>query len=109
MKFMFDYCANSCLWGVNGEGVLPLESFPISKGLMEVLKGLCLEYNSTLNWEDPATGFVWASKQIENFRLRAQHAYEALLSEIGDTYEMQNLIDLSLGLENTNIKGGEDK
>ena len=100
IKFMFDYGAYSCLWGTKDEGLLPMERFPISKELMETLEDLSLKYNSILNWEDPASGFVWTSEQIENFRSRAQQAYDELVSEIGETYEIQNLINLSLGLKN---------
>lgn len=99
LKFMFDYCANSCLWGTEGEGLLSLNHFPISKKLAETLEGLSIEYNSILNWDDPADGFVWTAEQIENFRLRAQDAYDKLNSELGEKYEIQNLINLSLGLK----------
>ena len=99
IKFMFDYSAYSCLWGANDEGILPLERFPISNELMETLESLSLEYNSILNWDDPASGFVWTSEQIEDFRSRAQQAYDQLTSELGKTYEIQNLINSSLGLK----------
>lgn len=99
VKFMFDYCADSCLWGTKDEGLLSLVRFPISKELMDKLESLSIEFNSILNWDDPASGFVWTSKQIENFRSRAQQAYDELVSELGETYEIQNLINLSLGLK----------
>ena len=99
IKFMFDYDACSCLWGGNDEGILPLERFPISKELIETLESLSLEYNSILNWEDPASGFVWTLEQIEAFRSRAQQAYDELTSELGEKYEIQNLINLSLGIK----------
>lgn len=98
IKFMFDYGADSCLWGVNGEGLLSLERFPISKELMDKLESLSIEFNSILNWDDPASGFVWTSEQIENFRVRAQQAYDNLVSELGEQYQIQNLIKLSLGI-----------
>ncbi len=96
---MFDCCADSCVWGINGEGLLSLERFPISKGLMEKLESLSIEFNSILNWDDPASGFVWTAEQIEDFRIRAQQAYDELTSELGEEYEIQNFIDLSLGIE----------
>ena len=99
IKFMFDYGTASCLWGVNGEGILPLDGFPISKELMETLESLSIEYNSILNWDDPASGFVWTAEQIENFRLRAQEAYDQLVAEIGSTYEIQNWINFSLRIK----------
>lgn len=98
---MFDYGANSCLWGVNGEGLLSLERFPISKELMDKLESLSIEFNSILNWDDPASGFVWTSEQIENFRLRAQQAYDELKSELGEKYEIENWIHISLGLKDS--------
>lgn len=99
IKFMFDYGAGSCLWGTEGEGLLSMERFPISEALMEKLESLSIEYNFILNWDDPASGFVWTPEQIENFRVRAQHAYNELVSELGKQYEIQNLINLSLGLK----------
>lgn len=98
-KFMFDYGADSCLWGTKDEGLLPLQSFPISKALTEKLESLSREYNSILNWDDPASGFVWTSEQIEDFRIRALSAYDELLSELGGKYRIQNCINLSLGVE----------
>lgn len=99
IKFMFDYGADSCLWGTEGEGLLSLERFPISEALMEKLECLSIEFNSILNWDDPASGFVWTQEQIENFRVRAQQAYDNLVSELGEQYSVQNLINLSLGLK----------
>lgn len=99
IKFMFDYGADSCLWGTKNEGLLPMQRFPISKTLMEKLKNLSVEYNSILNWDDPASGFIWTSDQIEDFRIRAQHAYDDLVSELGEQYQIQNCIDLSLGIK----------
>ena len=79
------------------EGLLSMQSFPISKALREKLEGLSKEYDSILNWNDPASGFVWTSEQIENFRMRAQRAYGDLVSEPGEEDQIQNSIDLSLG------------
>jgi len=100
IKFMFDYGADSCLWDTKDEGLLSMNRFPISKELVENLERLSVEYNSILNWDDPASGFVWTSEQIENFRVRAQHAYDNLVSELGEQYQIQNLINLSLGIKN---------
>ena len=36
IQFMFDYGADECLWDIN-EGLLNMESFPISKALIEQL------------------------------------------------------------------------
>ena len=100
IKFMFDYGADSCLWGTQGEGLLSMERFPISKALLERLQSLSAEYNFILNWEDPASGFVWTPEQIEDFRVRAQQAYADVVSELGEQYQIQNGIPLSLGLKN---------
>ncbi len=97
IKFMFDYCADSCLWGMNGEGVLSLENFPISIELINTLEGLSVEYNSILNWDDPASGFVWTDHQIEEFRERAQKAYDHLCDQLGEAYTVENWINVSLG------------
>lgn len=98
IQFMFDYGAHSCLWDAE-EGLLPMERFPISEALIEKLESLSIEYNSILNWDDPASGFIWTTEQIENFRVRAQLAYDNLVSELGEQFQIQNLINLSLGLK----------
>lgn len=100
VKFMFDYGADSCLWGMEDEGLLSTQSFPISKALRDELENLSIEYTSILNWDDPAAGFVWTAEQIENFRMRAQRAYDDLVAELGGEYQIQNDIHLSLGIEN---------
>ena len=79
------------------EGLLSMQSFPISKAVRDKLEGLSKEYDSILNWDDPASEFVWTSEQIENFRMRAQRAYGDLVSELGEEDQIQNSIDLSLG------------
>lgn len=99
IRFLFDYGAYSCLWGENGEGLLSMDSFLISRELRDTLERLSVEYNSILNWDDPASGFVWTAEEIENFRARAQQAYEELVSQLGDTYQVRNQIALSLGLD----------
>ena len=67
------------------------------ESIMRKLEGLSKEYDSILNWDDPASEFVWTSEQIENFRMRAQRAYGDLVSELGEEDQIQNSIDLSLG------------
>lgn len=95
IRFMFDYCASSCLWG--GEGVLPLENFPISDGLKATLRALCREYDACLNWNDPASGTVWTEAQWESFRMRALSAYDALTAELNGVVQVQNDLHLSIG------------
>ena len=95
IRFMFDYCASSCLWG--REGVLPLEKFSLSDGLKAILQALCREYDTCLNWEDPASGTVWTEAQRESFRRRALSAYDALTVELNGMVQVQNDLHLSIG------------
>ncbi len=99
IRFMFDYGALSCLWDNKEGSVLPLEDFPISKELLITLESLSFEFDSILNWDDPAAGFVWTTEQIENFRSRAKQAYKELIAQLGDEYKVENCIDLSLGIK----------
>jgi len=89
--FLFDYCADSCLWGTE-TGLLPLERFPISNELKTALLALCREYDTCLNWNDPASGLVWTEEQSESFHRRAQAAYDALVKELGSAWEIENKI-----------------
>ncbi|MBO5211317.1 MAG: hypothetical protein J6B80_05245 [Clostridia bacterium] len=96
---MFDYCAGSCIWGMNGEGLLSLEKFPISNKLKNKIEELSNEFDSILNWDDPAAGFVWSKEQIADFRLRANAVYDELVAALGEDYTVENWIDISLGIK----------
>ena len=94
---MFDYSAMTCLWG--NEGAVGLEQFPISAALVDKLKKMCIEFDTIINLDDPKAGFVWTAEQIEDFRSRAHRAYDEMMTELGETYNIRNCVDLSLGIK----------
>lgn len=108
IKFMFDYGAeNSCLWSVGsaakntfGEGIIPLNKLNLSTQLEDQLKSLCVEYQASLCWDDPTADTPWSQEQIENFRVKSQNAFSALVEELGPDFAVQNLIDMCLDFGN---------
>ena len=93
VRFLFDYCAQSCIWGCEGEGVLPLDIFPIPDELFKRLENMCDEFDTILNWDDPASGFVWTDEQIEDFRARAEQAYTEYVAAVAGKCEVENWIN----------------
>lgn len=98
IKFMFDWGADhTCVWSVNkeaeekfGEGIIPLEKFPLSNELKTEIQNLCTEYQTALNWDEPQTGIVWSKEQIEDFSARALIAYNQFVDSIGDDIVVEN-------------------
>ncbi len=106
VKFMFDYGADSCIWQVNdaakerfGYGLLNLEYFNLPANFHNELIGLCKEYNTILDWDVPQNGFIWTDEQIENFRQRAQAAYDKFVMYTADDITVENWIKISLSSE----------
>ncbi len=103
IKFMFDYCAQSCLWTVNreadelfGVGIISPEQLTLSDNLKATIKEMCKEYDTCLNWEDPAGESPWTLDQIRNFRTRSTILYNRLLNEIGEGITIENWVDRDL-------------
>ena len=98
---MFDWGADhTCVWSVNkeseekfGEGIIPLEKFPLSNELKTEIQNLCTEYQTALNWDEPQTGIVWSKEQIEDFSARALIAYNQFVDSIGDDIVVENGIN----------------
>ena len=103
IKFMFDYCALSCLWTVNceaherfGIGLISPEQFSLSDDLKATIKEMCSEYNTCLDWSDPAGESPWTLEQIRSFRTRSTILYNRLLDEIGDGIIIENWVERDL-------------
>lgn len=105
IKFMFDYCAQSCLWTVNreadelfGVGIISPEQLTLSDDLKATIKEMCKEYDTCLNWADPASESPWTLDQIRSFRTRSTILYNRLLNEIGEGITIENWVDRDLDL-----------
>ncbi len=100
IKFMFDYCADSCIWSINKEAeerfggyLIDIDKFPISNSLKQELINLSNEYDTRLNWDEPQAGIVWSKEQIEDFKKRALNAYNQFVASIDDDIVVENWID----------------
>lgn len=99
LKYLFDYGAGVCLWSVNDLAKrkfnYPIENceLPISKSLGEEIDRLIVEYDTSLNWDYPPDPSPWTTEQRNDFKYRANIAYQKLLLELGDEFEILNEID----------------
>ena len=96
IKLMFDWGSGVCLWSDNDDtikafGDYPiedLEKLPISGELVQELYYLIDKHDEALNWDDPAGNLLWSEQQIADFKRRATIAYERLVGELGEDYEV---------------------
>lgn len=101
IRFMFDWGADdTCIWSINkeseekfGDGILGLEHFPLSDELSTTIENLCSEYQTALNWDEPQAGIVWSKEQIDDFKVRAQNAYNRFVTSIDEDITVENWID----------------
>ena len=93
---MFDWGSGVCLWSDNDDtikafGDYPiedLEKLPISAELAQELYYLIDKHDEALNWDDPAGDLLWSEQQITDFKRRATAAYERLVGELGEDFEV---------------------
>ena len=97
LKFMFEYGNDSsCIWSVNqkandnfGYGSIEHELLGISDVLNLKMVALCIEFQSSLNWGNPSAPSPWTDEQREDFNKRAQQAYDDLVNELSEKYEVE--------------------
>jgi len=96
-RFFFDYGSGVCIWAANeiaekkfGYPVLS-DELPISKALIDELDSLVIEYDDSLDWDNPPDS-PWTEEQFINFDNRANIAYIKLCKELGPNYEIKNEI-----------------
>ena len=65
-----------------------LEKLPISAELAQELYYLIDKHDEALNWDDPAGDLLWSEQQITDFKRRATAAYERLVGELGEDFEV---------------------
>lgn len=96
LKYGFEFGNNhSCLTSVNEEAVIFFggyivnnDSITIDRGLALRLISLCKEYQSSLNWESPQDTSPWTREQKVDFQKRSKQAYNDLLEQLGDGYDV---------------------
>ena len=94
---MFDWGSGVCLWSSNDEAkekfgdypIEDLEKLPVSAELRRELGYLITEHDKALDWDDPGGDLLWNDQQIADFKLRAAQAYERLVRELGNDFEVE--------------------
>ena len=97
LKYMFDWGSGVCLWSCNKEAkekygdypIEEMEKLPVSAELRKELEFLINEHDKALNWDDPGGDLLWNDQQIADFKQRAAQAYEQLVRELGNDFEVE--------------------
>ncbi len=92
-RFMFDYCAETCLWSDNeaaiekyGIGSVDLDEFPLSTELKAELISLCDKHDTALDWKNPQNGIIWTSEEQYAFMGQARIACFKVIHELGPNF-----------------------
>ncbi|MCI9263908.1 MAG: hypothetical protein HFF06_04985 [Oscillospiraceae bacterium] len=100
LRYFFDWGLDTCLWAGN-DAAREKFGYPVSLGelslspaLTSELEKLCAEFQTCLNWDDPPAPSPWSDPQKEEFLCRSRSAYEQLLQELGESFEVKNEISL---------------
>ena len=96
IKFSFEYGNNfSCLWSQNDEAInyfggyiIEHKRLGVTDELDQKLKDLCIEYQTSLNWEYPPDESPWNEEQKKSFNIRAYTLYKALLKQVNCHFEI---------------------
>lgn len=93
LRFMFDWCADSCLWSLDdaaieryGVGPVDLDELPLSAELKKKLQNLCDEHDTALDWDCPQNGLVWDWERQYAFLERARVVCWDTIHELGIDY-----------------------
>ena len=95
LQFFFEY-GGYCLWAgdklTEAKFGYPIanEKLPISQGLVNELYSLEKEFQTILNWDNPAAPSPWTEEHKCNFAKRARDAFERLVIELGADFEVKN-------------------
>ncbi len=94
MKYMFDWAASTCLWGMNDAAVnrfgctVDISKLPLSGKLITYLNDLIERHDKALNWDNPTDNLSWTEEEQEKFRKEALIGYNEVCSELGDDFEI---------------------
>jgi len=90
LRFFFEWgCSDDfcpCLWG--DDGLVSLDTLPISSELKKFLLKLGIEHDDALDWGCPSNPLLWSEEEKETFYKNAKEAYQRLQDELGEDYEI---------------------
>lgn len=96
LKYGFEYGNDhSCLSCINEEAVRKFGGYIVTNDALNIddslsltLILLCQEYQSSLNWECPQDPSPWTREQKADFHKRSKQAYNDLLEQLGNGYDV---------------------
>jgi hypothetical protein len=94
LRFFFDAGARTCVWAQNDAAhdqfgyAIDCAQLPISPELAADLEALTVEYDLSIDWDNPAGDSPWNSSQIAAFSLKAARILETLKSALGSSYSV---------------------
>ena len=95
LRFFFEY-GGPCLWAGDAATEAALgyavdkTALPISRALADELEALEAEFQTSLDWSDPATPSPWTKEHQTDFAVRAGAAYDRLVRELDGAYAVRN-------------------
>lgn len=97
LRFFFEFgpacsplwCKNDAAYKRFGVGPINMDVLGISKNLQSILCQLMDEYQSSLAWDDPGGPSPWSDDEEEKFQRRAWSAYLQIVSELGESFDVE--------------------
>ena len=74
--------------------IISLDEFPLSDDFKIILKAMCEEYQTYLNWEYPPDPSPWTEEHKADFRKRAKEGYDRFVKEVGPDFIVENRVDV---------------
>ncbi|OJU13685.1 MAG: hypothetical protein BGN88_06570 [Clostridiales bacterium 43-6] len=100
LKFRFEW-GGYCIWANNDDArndfgyPIHVDELPISDRLKKLLLELENEHDTSLNWEYPPDPSAWSDEQFDSFGTRSKDAYNMLVKELGDDFEVEYCVSLN--------------
>lgn len=94
LRFFFDAGCGTCLWAATDPAralygyAVEARALPIAPDLAERLAALVAEYDTSIDWADPASAGPWSATQRQDFHERASALLAELRSALGPEYEV---------------------
>lgn len=92
LRFFFDPGSGTCLWSANKAAdrrfgyPVRLEKLPVSSDLAKLLHALMGDFDSSIDWNDPAGPSPWSADDEANFFARADTLLTRLQDELGPAF-----------------------
>lgn len=98
-RFFFDAGSGTVLWSANDEArdrfdyPIELDRLPVSSGLRAELVRLVEEYDTSLDWDDPAGPSPWSAERCDRFTKAVRSARARLQVELREDWEIVDEFD----------------